>query len=137
MSRGGKTKEQVLSEKIDTYKNEKDTEKLVKARISDLNESIKSDMQSLGIDSFNSEKWVATVTTTKKESINEKKAIEILEDTLPYELFHEVVKTKQYIDDDVLEKLVYSGKFDISKLETCKTYGKEISTLRISKRKDK
>ena len=61
--------------------------------------------------------------------------IEILRENLSEADFRSVVRTREYIDDDALEKLVYNGDLDITKLESCKVLGNEVTTLRVSKKK--
>lgn len=134
MSRGGKTIGQLLAEKIDIYKLYKDNESKFKKLGSKLNDEIKSTMSSMGVDEFSSGSYIATVKYSRKETLDEEKAIEVLKKTLSKEQIETVIKTKEYIDDDCLEKLVYNGEFDISLLEPCKVLGNEVATLRIKKK---
>ena len=134
MSRGGKTVGQVLAEKIDIYKSYKDSESKFKKLGSKLNDEIKETMSSMGVDEFSSDSYVATVKYSRKETLDEEKAIDVLRKTLSEEQLKTVIRTKEYIDDDSLEKLVYNGDFDISLLEPCKILGNEVATLRIKKK---
>lgn len=134
MSRGGKTVGQVLAEKIDIYKSYKDSESKFKKLSSKLNDEIKEAMSSMGVDEFSSDSYVATVKYSRKETLDEEKAIEVLKKTLSKEQLKTIIRTKEYIDDDSLEKLVYNGDFDISLLEPCKILGNEVATLRIKKK---
>lgn len=134
MSRGGKTVGQVLAEKIDIYKSYKDSESKFKKLGSKLNDEIKATMSSMGVDEFSSDSYVATVKYSRKETLDEEKAIDVLRKTLSEEQLKTVIRTKEYIDDDSLEKLVYNGDFDISLLEPCKILGNEVATLRIKKK---
>lgn len=134
MSRGGKTICQLLAEKIDIYKSYKDSESKFKKLGSKLNEEIKETMSSMGVDEFSSDSYVATVKYSRKETLDEEKAIEVLRKNLSEEQLKTVIRTKEYIDDDSLEKLVYNGDFDISLLEPCKILGNEVATLRIKKK---
>ena len=83
----------------------------------------------------NSDNWTATLSCTKKESLNEDLAIEIIKENLGGALLSSVIKQKEYIDEDALEKLVYNGDFDINKLAKAKMV-KETYTLRVGKKKD-
>ena len=85
--------------------------------------------------SANSKNWTATLSCTKKESLNEDLAIEIIKKNLGGALLSSVIKQKEYIDEDALEKLVYNGDFDINKLAKAKMV-KETYALRVSKKKD-
>ena len=109
------------------YKEAKCNEKIVKKAVTELGEEIKTLMVHNGMDKFGS----LSVTVTQKEEFNEPQAIEILRNTLSEEEFSQVVKTKEYIDDDALEKLAYNSSFDMSILAGCKTLGKKITTLRV------
>ena len=124
-----------LSMAIDKYKESKDKENALKKANNELNENIKAYMGEHGMTSANSEKYTATLSRTKKESLNEDLAIEIIKENLGGALLSSVIKQKEYIDEDALEKLVYNGDFDINKLAKAKMV-KETYTLRIGKKKD-
>ena len=124
-----------LSTAIDKYKESKDNENALKKVNNELNETIKTYMQEHDITSANSDNWTATLSCTKKESINEELAIEIIKENLGGALLSSVIKQKEYIDEDALEKLVYNGDFDITKLAKAKMV-KETYTLRVGKKKD-
>lgn len=122
-----------LSKVIDEYKESKDKENALKKANNELNENIKTYMQEHDMTSADSEKYTATLSCTKKESLNEDLAIEIIKENLGGALLNSVIKQKEYIDEDALEKLVYNGDFDISKLEKAKIT-KVTTTLRIKKK---
>lgn len=124
-----------LSTAIDRYKELKDEENALKKANNDLNATIKTYMYEHDMKSANSKNWTATLSCTKKESLNEDLAIEIIKENLDGALLSSVIKQKEYIDDDALEKLVYNGDFDITKLAKAKMV-KETYMLRISKKKD-
>ena len=124
-----------LSTAIDSYKESKEKENALKKANNELNENIKNYMQKHDMTSANSEKYTATLSCTKKESLNEDLAIEIIKENLGGSLLSSVIKQKEYIDEDALEKLVYNGDFDINKLAKAKMV-KETYTLRVNKKKD-
>ena len=124
-----------LSKAIDEYKESKDKENALKKANNELNETIKTYMQEHDMTSANSEKYTATLSCIKKESLNEDLAIEIIKENLGGALLSSVIKQKEYIDEDALEKLVYNGDFDINKLAKAKIV-KETYTLRVNKKKD-
>ena len=124
-----------LSTAIDSYKESKDKENALKKANNELNETIKTYMHEHDMTFANSEKYTATLSCIKKESLNEELAIEIIKENLGGALLSSVIKQKEYIDEDALEKLVYNGDFDINKLEKAKMV-KEICTLRVGKKKD-
>ena len=124
-----------LSAYIDKYKELKDKENAFKKQTLDLGNNIKGYMYENNMTSANSEKYTATLSCTKKESLNEDLAIEIIKENLGGALLSSVIKEKEYIDEDALEKLVYNGDFDINKLAKAKIV-KETYTLRVNKKKD-
>ena len=119
---------------IDEYKASKDKENALKKSNADVSDKIKSYFIDNGIDKHSTDLYTATVTTTNKESLNDELAIEIIKENLGGALLKSVIKQKEYIDEDALEKLVYNGDFDITKLEKAKIV-KSVTTLRVVKKK--
>ena len=124
-----------LSKAIDLYKENKDLENKLKKSNTEAGNLIKQYFNEKGITSASSEKYTATVTTTTKSTLNEELAIEIIKENLGAALLRSVIKKKEYIDEDALEKLVYNGDFDITKLEKAKI-DTTTQTLRITKKKE-
>lgn len=124
-----------LSKEIDSYKKNKDLENKLKKSNTEAGNRIKSYFNEKGITNASSEKYTATCSTTTKSTLNEDLAIEIIKENLGGALLKSVIKQKEYIDEDALEKLVYNGDFDITKLEKAKI-NTTIQTLRISKKKE-
>ena len=122
-----------LSKVIDDYKESKDKENALKKVNNELNENIKSYMGEHDMHEASSEMYTAVLSKTTKESLNEDLAIAIIKENLGGALLNSVIKQKDYIDEDALEKLVYNGDFDISKLEKAKIT-KVTTTLRIKKK---
>lgn len=122
-----------LSKAIDDYKESKDKENALKKANTAMNESIKKYMSENDMDEASSEMYTAVLSNTTKESLNDDLAIAIIKENLDGALLNSVIKQKDYIDEDALEKLVYNGDFDISKLEKAKIT-KVTTTLRIKKK---
>lgn len=123
-----------LSKVIDEYKESKDRENALKKANTEMNENIKAYMYEHNMTSANSDKYTATLTKVEKDSLNDDLAIEIIKENLDGALLASVIKQKEYIDEDALEKLVYNGDFDINKLSKAKLT-KVSYTLRVSKKK--
>lgn len=124
-----------LSKIIDEYKESKDKENALKKVNDVLSKNIKGYMYEHDMSSADSGKYTATLTRTDKESLNEDLAIEIIKENLSGALLSSVIKQKEYIDEDALEKLVYNGDFDINKLAKAKIT-KTSYTLRVTRRKE-
>lgn len=124
-----------LKNLIDSYGESKKEENAIVKRNKERNSQIKQLFLDNDISSsFETDSFIATVSQTEKQSLNNELALSILKEELGENELTSVVKTKEYIDEDALEKLVFNGQFDISKLE--KAVDKKIvSTLRIKARK--
>lgn len=123
-----------LKNLIDNYGESKKEENAIVKRNKERNSQIKQLFLDNDISSFETDSFIATVSETEKQSLNNELALGILKEELGENELTSVVKTKEYIDEDALEKLVFNGQFDISKLE--KAVDKKIvSTLRIKPRK--
>ena len=125
-----------LSKTIDEYKESKDKENSLKKINNELSENIKSYMHEHNMTTADTDNYTATLSRKDSESLNEDLAIEIIKENLGGALLSSVIKTKEYIDEDALEKLVYNGDFDINKLAKAKIV-KPTFTLRVTKKKEK
>ena len=105
-----------LSKAIDEYKESKDKENSLKKANDRIGKDIKKYMLDNNMTKANGEKYTATMSKTVKQKLNEDLAIEIIKENLDGALLASVIKQKEYIDEDALEKLVYNGDFDITKL---------------------
>ena len=105
-----------LSKAIDEYKESKDKENALKKANDRMGKDIKQYMLDNDMTKANGEKYTVTMSKTVKQKLNEDLAIEIIKENLDGALLSSVIKQKDYIDEDALEKLVYNGDFDITKL---------------------
>ena len=105
-----------LSKSIDEYKESKDKENALKKANDRMGKDIKQYMLDNDMTKANGEKYTVTMSKTVKQKLNEDLAIEIIKENLDGALLASVIKQKEYIDEDALEKLVYNGDFDITKL---------------------
>ena len=105
-----------LSKAIDEYKESKDKENALKKANDRIGKDIKQYMIDNNMTKANGEKYTVTMSKTVKQKLNEDLAIEIIKENLGGALLASVIKQKEYIDEDALEKLVYNGDFDITKL---------------------
>ena len=105
-----------LSKAIDEYKESKDKENSLKKENDRIGKDIKQYMIDNNMTKANGEKYTVTMSKTVKQKLNEDLAIEIIKENLDGALLASVIKQKEYIDEDALEKLVYNGDFDITKL---------------------
>ena len=116
MSRRDGNPEFDLSKAIDEYKESKDKENSLKKANDRIGKDIKQYMIDNNMTKANGEKYTVTMSKTVKQKLNEDLAIEIIKENLGGAMLASVIKQKEYIDEDALEKLVYNGDFDITKL---------------------
>jgi hypothetical protein len=119
---------------IDNYYEDKlqysELEKSIKSK----NSFIKNKLAELELDDFLTDNCKAKVTYQNKNSMDEDKVIEILKQNLNEYTQSLVIKTKEYVDYEVLEKLIYNGEINASKLEPAQTT-KTTVTLKVTKLK--
>lgn len=115
------------------YKDAKAKESSVKKVISDLGGIIKQELQNRNATEFIAGDVRASITITENQDVNELQAIEILREKLTPEQFSKVVKTREYIDDDEFEKLVYAHEVDAEILMPAVTPKAPTITLRLGK----
>ena len=104
---------------IDECKAYKDTINRTKKLSEPLEAQIKAYALKNGLDKIKSDNWQANISVTPKQDFNELQAIEIIKKNLGGELLASVVKTKEYIDEDALEKAIYNGDIDAKLLAPC------------------
>ena len=100
----------------------------------DENKQIK-DMMEEG--SYEAGGWKATKTISTRETMNEDKLLDVAKKNSYY--LSDIIKTKEYIDMDKLESLLYKGNISkdvLMEIDKCRE-SKEVVTLRISRVKEK
>lgn len=81
--------------------------------------------------------WKATKTISTRETMNEDKLLDVAKKNSYY--LSDIIKTKEYIDMDKLESLLYKGNISkevLLEIDKCRE-SKEVVTLRISRVKEK
>lgn len=134
MSRGGLDPFTVkMQEAIREYANHKAKADQFKKVADSLNLEIKQQFKDHNITEFVVDDMVATVTYAPREDFNELQAIEILRKDLPEEQFNQLVKTREYLDQDAFEKAVYNKQIDAAILSPAVTPKEPVATLRLGK----
>lgn len=130
--------EEELDALIPTYGSLDFELKNIKKKADGFKERIKTIVKSLGVKTYRSEDYEITYTEAERVSFKEDKLLtklkEIVADRNPEE-FEGLIKTKEYVDMDVLENLLYHNKFDeadISSISDCQEI-KIIPTLKVKK----
>ena len=128
-----KMPDQELGNAILNYQDAKKQETAIKKVVTELNETIKTELQNRNETEFIVGDVKASITITPKQDVNELQAIEILRKALTPEQFSQCVKTKEYIDDDEFERLVYAKEVDAEILMPAVTPLAPTVTLRLGK----
>lgn len=112
--------------------------KNIKKKADGFKERIKTIVKSLGVKTYRAEDYEITYTEAERVSFKEDKLLirlkEIVANKDPKE-FEGLIKTKEYVDMDVLENLLYHNKFneaEISSISSCQEI-KNIPTLKVKK----
>lgn len=129
----GRMTDEELESAVLAYRDAKESEKAVKKAVSDYGTQIKEGLQNRNETEFIAGDIRAYITVTENSEVNELQAIEILRKTLTPEQFAKVVKTREYIDDDEMEKLVYAHEVDAEILSPAVTPKAPTITLRLGK----
>lgn len=130
-----KAKKVELTQRATEYARDKAEESVIKKRLESNNTSIKALMEMLGENEVETEDG-STVCygVTKRESMNEDKLLEVLHKYAPDT---KCIKTKEYVDMDVLESEIYNNKLSaeaMTAFDGCRVV-KEIPTLTVKKPK--
>lgn len=125
-------KERLLNSTIECFYEDKQQLDNYKKSTDEYNKEIKKLMNELNKTEFETDNGlIAKINVQNRESFNEDKLIEKLKELDGTS----AIKTKEYVDMDELEDLIYNGQIDASELTPCKV-SKEVITLKVSERKD-
>jgi len=119
-----------LEELIVTYAENKSEMDSYKKLVNRDNALIKELMQEQKITEKEVDGWQAKITTKKSESFNEDKLLAIAK-----ERNLDIIRTKEYVDTDIMEELIYNGtitKDDLLEIAKAKEV-KETIELRVKK----
>lgn len=122
-----------LQDVVLQYQGAKKQESSIKKVVTDLGGIIKQELQNRDVTEFIAGDVRASITVTPNQEVNELQAIEILRKALTPVQFSKVVKTREYIDDDEFEKLVYANEVDAEILQPAVTPKAPTVTLRLGK----
>lgn len=130
--------EEELDALIPTYGSLDFELKNIKKKADGFKERIKTIVKSLGVKTYRSEDYEITYTEAERVSFKEDKLLIRLKEIVAnkdLKEFEGLIKTKEYVDMDVLENLLYHNKFDeadISSISDCQEI-KIIPTLKVKK----
>ena len=125
------TNKEQLNELIPNYafnKNEMDSYKKLCDRD---NTIIKALMKEEGLYNYNQGDYTAKISIQQRQTLNEDKLLDVIKDMDRLDL----IKTKEYVDMDLLEKALYNGEIYASDIDSCMNT-KEVVTLKVTHNKE-
>ena len=132
---------QTLKDLITSYGAHNTEFKALKKVCDGEKEQIKKSMLTQGISEQSAGGYKVTCTTTKRESLNEEQLLQVLKRDWEIRYGESVpcpyIKTREYVDMEVLETVLYANELPQStllELDSCRT-STEVVTLRCSKAK--
>lgn len=125
-----------LEKIIDEYQVDNTKKQELEKELKSKNTFIKSKLSELGEDLYETSKSKATITYQNRVSMDDDKCIEILKANCKAKDLKAVIKTKEYVDYEALESLIYNGGIAAEKLEEAQTT-KVITTLTVKPIKKK
>lgn len=133
--RDNKPSDALMALIIGYFENKSKSDAMAK-KVKEQNELIKNQIVSEHLpDKFEVDDLKINRTVIKKSKFNDEQAIEILRKNLDADKFSEVVKTKEYIDDDALEALIYNKEIDGTMLDDCIEQLPDVIQLKVTKKK--
>ncbi len=106
-----------LEKVIDQYFEEDQKKKSLEKELKNKNAFIKGKLAELGEDIYETNVAKATILYQHRTSMHDEKCIEILKENCKKKDLINVIKTKEYIDYEALESLIYNGGIAAEKLE--------------------
>ena len=125
-----------LQQVINQYFEEDSKKKALEKELKSKNAFIKSTLAEMGEDLYETDKCKATISYQNRVSMDEEKVIEIIKENISAARRKGVIKTKEYVDYEVLESLIYNGVIAAEKLEPTQSVN-VITTLKVTALKKK
>lgn len=122
-----------LEDMIIIYASKKEELDPLKKTVEEYGTKIKSEMINRDLSECIIDDIRASISITPKEDFNELQAIEILRKNLTPKQFEKAVKSREYLDDEAFESLVYNHEVDASILNPCRIPKEPTVTLRLGK----
>lgn len=117
----------LLNGLLSGYKQNKESLDNYKKICDEENQQIKDIMKANNIEKYTSLDGIkATFSIQKRQDFNDEKLLQKIKELG----FNNIVKTKEYVDMDGLENLIYNGELDGSAIADCRII-KEVETLRV------
>lgn len=122
-----KVEEANLKKTIDSLAEEKAQKTKLETSIKSKGDFVKSKFKELEIDEYYGDNYRAYLQYSNKIDMDEDKVIEILKENCKKADLKDVIKTKEYVNFDALENLIYNGGIEAQKLEPAQSVKTTVS----------
>lgn len=122
-----KVEETNLKKTIDSLAEEKAQKTKLENSIKSKGDFVKSKFKELEIDEYYGDNYRAYLQYSNKINMDEEKVIEILKENCKKADLKDVIKTKEYVDFEALENLIYNGGIEAQKLEPAQSVKTTVS----------
>ena len=122
-----KVEEKNLKKTIDSLAEEKTQKTKLENSIKSKGDFVKSKFKELKVDEYYGDNYRAYLQYSNKIDMDEDKVIEILKENCKKADLKDVIKTKEYVDFDALENLIYNGGIEAQKLEPAQSVKTTVS----------
>lgn len=132
-----KVEENNLIKTIDDLAKDKAEKTKLEGAIKKASDFVKKKFNELEIEEYTTDNFRAYLQYSNKIDMDEDKIIQILKENCKKDDYEKVIKTKEYVDFEALESLIYNGGIPAEKLEPAQTTKTTISLYTKPVKKEK
>lgn len=122
-----KVEEANLKKTIDSLAEDKAQKTKLEGTIKTKSDFVKGKFKELEVEEFYGDTYRAYLQYSNKVDMDEDKVIEILKENCKKADLKNVIKTKEYVDFEALESLIYNGGIEAEKLEPAQSVKTTVS----------
>lgn len=116
-----KVEENNLIKTIDDLAKDKAEKTKLEGAIKKASDFVKKKFDELEIEEYTTDNFRAYLQYSNKIDMDEDKIIQILKENCKKDDYEKVIRTKEYVDFEALESLIYNGGISAEKLEPAQT----------------
>jgi hypothetical protein len=132
-----KVEENNLIKTIDDLAKDKAEKTKLEGAIKKASDFVKKKFNELEIEEYTTDNFRAYLQYSNKIDMDEDKIIQILKENCKKDDYEKVIRTKEYVDFEALESLIYNGGIPAEKLEPAQTTKTTISLYTKPVKKEK
>ena len=124
----------LLGEMVENYGNSKKKLDEIKKETDGLNKDIKEIMSTEGLKDCSSEHFTAKYTLVTSEKLDEEKLLSFMHE---HSEFGDAIKTREFIDMETLENMIYNGKIPSELIAEISKFKEKSSIARLTIKENK